>query len=236
MADKSIFQQFIIQAKNGSEIARENIISYYKPYIINTVGHLSKRYITWSDEEASIGLIAFNRAIDSYDDQGGRSFLNYAYLLIKRDLIDYYRREKPRQHISMNYSTEKNDITNNQMEVKNSFESFHQTQETQDLVEEILELDRNLNLFGISFEELEYYSPKHKDTRKTLFLMANRFIESQEFIETLLTKKRLPLKSFAKKTGYRIKTIERHRKYLITLIIVKLNPKWIHLSQYIKDS
>lgn len=234
MLDNNALEQSFSEARQGNEIAREKLLCHYKPYIINTVGHLNKRFVTWSDEEASIGLLAFNRAIDIYDAKGGRSFLNYAYLLIKRDLIDYYRREKRQQHLSLNYSSE-DDAVDSHLENDQAVDSYYQTKQSNDLVEEILELDRALNAFNISFEELEQFSPKHEDTRKYLFEAATKFVEDSDFIQAFLKKKRLPITSFAKKTGYRPKTIERHRKYLVTLILLKLHPQWVHLSQFVRD-
>jgi RNA polymerase sigma factor len=90
---------YISLAANGDDLARERLIRHYQPYIINTIGQLCRRYITWSHEEASIGLLAFNRAIDKYDIEARKTFLNYAYLLIKRDLIDYFRRENKVMHV-----------------------------------------------------------------------------------------------------------------------------------------
>lgn len=231
--DQSDIDQFVIEAKQGNELSRERLILKYKPYIINTVGHICKRYISWSDDESSIGLIAFNRAIDTYDSEGGRSFLNYVFLLIKRNLIDYYRQDKQIKQLSLDYSAE-DDETINLLEVDQAVESYHQSIRTSDLVEEILELDQALAAYQISFEELEHYSPQHRDTRQSLIEMAAAFVKDQECVQSLIKKKNFPMTLFVEKTVYKQKTMERHRKYLITLILLKLNPQWIHLSQFIK--
>ncbi|KUO58992.1 MAG: hypothetical protein APF84_05925 [Gracilibacter sp. BRH_c7a] len=223
------------EANNGNELARERIILHYKPFILNTAGHISKRYLTWSDEESSIALIAFNRAIDTYDPQGGRTFLNYVYLLINRDLIDYSRREKRNYHLSLDPDLDQEDHTLHTYEVVQSVDSYQRTIETMELVEEILELDQTLNQFNISFEELEYYSPQHRDTRSLLFTMAERFVEDEECVKIFLDKKRLPVSLFTSKTGYHTKTIDRHRKYLITLILLRLNPQWVQLAEFIQE-
>lgn len=227
---------FLIEANSGNELAREKLILHYKPYIINIVGHLSKKYVTWSEEESSIGLIAFNRAIDTFDSQGGRTFINYVYLLIQRDLIDFFRKEKRNQHLSLEHPLdEKEDFILKHHEVDKSFDLYNRNIQSTELVEEILELDQTLNQFGISFEELEHYSPQHSDTRQLLLTMAKKFVEDKECVTTLKNKKRLPILLFTGKTGYKIKTIERHRKYLITLILLKLNPQWVQLSEFIQE-
>ncbi|RSK54158.1 sigma-70 family RNA polymerase sigma factor [Bacillus canaveralius] len=213
----------ISAAVNGNEIDRETIIRHYRPYIINMAGHITGRYINWSEEEASVSLLAFNRAIDTYNSQRGRSFLNYAYLLIKRDLIDFFRKEQKADRLNQDEECEE----------KQSLKSYQQTLQEKELIEEILEFKKSLNEFDILFEELEHYAPKHKDSRDKMILMAHQFVGFPELVEDFLKKKRLPATLFSKKTGYSIKTVERHRKYLITLIILRLHPEWRQLTQYI---
>lgn len=236
MVGKVGSENILREAKNGSELARERLILHYKPFVLNTVSHLCKRYMTWSDEESSIGLIAFNRAIDSFQPQGGRTFLNYVYLLIKRDLIDYFRREKHSQHLSLDHGLDEDNITLNHHETHKSIESYQINTQSSELVEEILELDKNLSQYNVLFEELEQYSPRHRDTRNQLLTMAAKFADDEECVDLFISKKRLPASLFARKTGCSLKTIERHRKYLITLILVKLNPQWVQLSGFIQGT
>ncbi|WP_216830962.1 RNA polymerase sigma-I factor [Alkalihalobacterium elongatum] len=234
--ESSKLKNFLAQANTGNDIAREQLIRHYKPYILNVTGHVCKRFITWSDEESSIALIAFNRAIDTFSEEGGRTFQNYVYLLIKRDLIDYFRKEQKEAHLSLTLSDSEHDIPELNFENDQAIEKYEEMVQTHDLVDEILELDQKLREYKISFEELEQYSPKHEDTRLSLFEMAATFTSDDEFVESLIRKKQLPIGPFAKKTGYKRKTIERHRKYVITLILIKLNPQWLHLTEYIKGT
>ena len=227
-------ENYIPSVAQGDEIARERLILHYQPYILNVVGHLCRKFINWSDEEASIGLIAFNRAIDTYNPESKKTFLNYAYLLIKRDLIDYFKREKKELHMHLELNANE-ESHYNFYEIQNSVDSYYQIVEKYELHEEILELSKALNLFQIPFEELEQFSPKHHDTREKLFEMANSFILYPDLVEIFLKKKKLPASAFAKKSGYHLKTIEKHRKYLITLIIVRLHPDWRHLFDYIQS-
>ena len=227
--------KYIPSAANGDEIIREKVIRHYQPYILNVAGHICRKYITWSDEEASISLIAFNRAIDTYNPETGKTFLNYVYLLIKNDLIDFFRREKKELHIQIETYSGDDESLYNLYEIQNSVDSYYQTVQENELVEEILELSEALSQFEVAFEELEQFSPKHRDTRDKLFEIANSFIQDSDLIDTFIMKKRLPASAFAKKSGYHLKTIEKHRKYLITLIIVKLHPEWRQLSEYIQS-
>lgn len=225
-------QRATIAAQQGSDLERERLLRHYKPYVINAVGHISKKYVSWSDEEASIGLLALNKAIDTYKYEKGRTFLNYVYLLIKRDLIDFFRKEQRNQLLSLDIEDDVNPHSN--YEVIKSMEEYQKKEQSNNLVEEILELNEALSNYQISFEELEKYSPKHKDTRETLTKLADTFCEDEEFVYIFKKKKKLPVTLFSKRTGYKIKTIERYRKYIVTLILLKLHPKWTHLHQYIQ--
>jgi RNA polymerase sigma factor len=136
----------------------------------------------------------------------------------------------------MEMSTEDDESSFNLYEIQNSMDSYHQTVQENELVEEILELSEVLSEFNVAFEELEHFSPKHRDTKEKLLEIADHFLQYSDLIEEFLKKKRLPVSAFLKKTGYHLKTIERHRKYLVTLIIVKLHPEWRRLSEYIQVS
>jgi RNA polymerase sigma factor len=227
-------EQVIREIQNGDEINRRYLIQQYKPYIVNLVGHICKRYMTWSDEESSIGLIAFNRAIDTFEASKGRTFLNYAYLLINRDLINLFHHNKKNTHsLSLNYALGEEESAATAFEVEKAMQFYQEKVESNSLVDEILELDQLLHDFGVGFEELEDVSPKHRDTRQSLNEMSYRFIQDRELVEELTRKKRFPSAAFTKKMGYHLKTIERYRKYIITVIIILLHPEWTHLSSFV---
>jgi RNA polymerase sigma factor len=232
--EKSKLKEVLFEVRKGNEIERERLIRHYKPYIINAVGHLCKRYITWSSDESSIGLIAFNRALETFECKKGRTFLNYVYLLIQRDLIDYFRKENREHHLSIHFIPDHEENQYNNIETEASVELYQQLTDSSDLTEEILELDEMLCKFNISFEKLEKHCPKHQDTRMMLLEMASEFIKCRELVDELLERNLFPMSAFTKKTGYRPKTIERHRKYLITLIMIKLHPEWVHLSTFVQ--
>ncbi|GAE94577.1 RNA polymerase heat shock sigma factor SigI [Gracilibacillus boraciitolerans JCM 21714] len=219
----------INQIQNGNEVLREQLIHYYQPYILSVVGKVSKKYITWNDDEASIGLIAFNRAIDTYNPEKGRAFLNYVYLIIQRELIDFFRKENYYQNVNQK-NVELLTINVN----KASVEHFMEEQRFSTIAEEIIDLNEQLSRFYIRFEELESYSPKQKRTRKKVLEIAENFIQNETHVVLLFRRKQFPIKDFVALTNYRVKTIEKYRKYIIAIIIILLHPEWKYLQSYIK--
>jgi RNA polymerase sigma factor len=229
---RSELEHLIAQAQQDDQLGRERLIRHHKSYISNVVSQICKRYITWSDEESSIGLLAFNTAIDTFDPQAGRSFLNYVYLLIQRDLIDYFRKENRKSRVSLNFTASQEQTAASEMEISQSLQEYRTSSEKEDLIHEILELDAQLQAFNIKFEDLEDCSPKHRDTREDINKMALSFLEIKPLVDDFIIKKKFSVSAFVQHTGYRLKTIERHRKYLITLILIQLHPEWVHLSSY----
>lgn len=58
--------------------------------------------IAYSDE-FSIGLQAFNEALDAYQSDKGASFLYFAKMVINRRVIDYIRKKKFNQEYPFTY-------------------------------------------------------------------------------------------------------------------------------------
>ena len=86
---------------NDMEINR--LVEEYKPFIASCVEKTTGRYMHYGeDDELSIGLMAFVEAVKSFDSTRG-SFLSLAQNIIKRRLIDYYRKEnKHNKVVSIN--------------------------------------------------------------------------------------------------------------------------------------
>ena len=73
-----------------TEEGRSAFITQNEKFIIGCASKFTRRFITKSDDEWSIALIAFSNAMDSYDAEKG-NFQSYARLLIERRLTDYIR-------------------------------------------------------------------------------------------------------------------------------------------------
>lgn len=73
---------------------RDEFITKNKGFIYNVASSVCGKKLDWhNDDELSIAMIAFNKAIDTYTKEKG-NFYNYARVLIKNALIDYFRKNK----------------------------------------------------------------------------------------------------------------------------------------------
>lgn len=213
-----------LQAGNGD---KEAFILAYRPFIRSTISSIRHRYITEQDDEYSIGLVAFNEALQQYSYIKGSSFLSFAKLLMKRDIIDYLRKETRRTFVPFDEVGEAVDSQQSQLE-------YLQEMDNQNRREEIFHLRDLLKEFKISLSELVKESPKHQDTRSAMIAVAKQVVKEEELLEELFQKKKLPLKKLEPKVSMSRKTLERHRKYIIVMCLIFSN-EYTYIKGYIEE-
>ncbi|WP_246056050.1 RNA polymerase sigma-I factor [Alteribacter natronophilus] len=226
----------VLEVQKGNTVLENELIEQYIPFIRKTTAKVCKRYInTNEDDEYSIALIAFNEAIHQYSPDKGSSFLSFASLVIRRRVIDFIRQEQRRKiPLSIDYSEEDNENMENVAEVHASFREFHQKLEQEYRREEILHLKEVLKGFKITLADVAAQCPKHQDARENMVGIARVVTERPELRQTLMSKKRLPIKDLTRHITMSRKTIERNRKYIIAVSIV-LMEDYRYLKDYLKE-
>jgi len=222
-------------ARQGDKQAREDLIRQYTPLVLRVGSQVSGRYLTVGrDEEVSVGLIALNEAIDRYDPARGASFIPFAELVIKRRLVDYYRRQKGQSEIPLSELETEDDEGNplDTIQHRQAIELHSRQLESDDRKAEIVRYSKRLAEFGIRFSELVEVSPKHEDARIRALEAARIVAEQPLLAQHMLTKRELPLKQLEDRVGVSRKTLERQRKFIIAVALIMLED-FYHLRQYI---
>ncbi len=81
-----------IQKARENEADMNLLIEKNKKFIITSAWKTVNHYVTESDDEWSVALIAFHEAVLSYEEEKG-NFHSFAALVIRRRLLDYLRTE-----------------------------------------------------------------------------------------------------------------------------------------------
>lgn len=205
--------------KNGDIVLKEKFINDYKPYILKTLSCLLDKYIDENNEEYSVGLLAFNEAIDFYDLNKNSNFFKYADMVIKHRIIDYIRINK--KHVK--------DIPFSYFEGDERFEErylisdYLSQYEKVEIEEEIFIFEQQLKRFGITLEELVECSPRHKDSRSLCMQIAKILAGSEMLVSKMLKKKMLPLSDLMKHVNVHKRTVERNRKYIIAVTLILIS-------------
>lgn len=206
-------------------------VEEYKPFISACVQKSTGKYVRFGeDDELSIGLIAFVEAIKSYDNLKG-NFLSFAQNIIKRRLIDYYRKEKKHNNvISLNSSYEEDGETEKDLSIDVSLDIYSKERLEENRKLELEELKIELQKWDITFLELVEASPKHDKTRKMCKDIIKFLITHPDMAATIMKKKYLPIAEIEKYLKIPRKKIERARKYIIAVLLINTGD-----YEYIKE-
>ena len=224
--------ELVQKAQDGDNSAREVLLQRSTKFILKVASQSCRRYLDWAnDDELSISMMAFNEAIDSYDQSKASSFFSYARMVIQRRLIDYFRKENKHFTIAPLDDDAADSIS---IEDKFSFNEFIKELETWERKKEIEIWSEKLREFEISFELLTKKSPSHKSTRDELLKVAQFLVEKEPLFSHLIEKKRLPQKELAQETGCSLKLLERGRIFIIAMVMVLSHPELVYLRSYLK--
>lgn len=237
MSDENKIVQRVYDAKNDIQAA-DSLITDYLPFIKAQVSGVMKRSVDVTQEdELSIGMIAFHEAINGYSKTRG-NFLSYASLLIRNRIIDYWRKNKRHNQV-ISLDTPINDDEQSAMDRMASSDVTHEeTMVIREATkEEIIELSEQMVSFGVTLADVSDNSPKQERTLKSCQSVVAYVKDDELLMENFLRTKRLPLAELAKETKVARKTIERHRKYIIALLLIYSNGYEIirgHLAEVMK--
>ncbi len=228
-AENSLEKRLQKIKEEASSIERNQLIQDYIPFIIKTVANQLNRYIeTENSDEFSIGLIAFNEAIDKYDFAKG-SFLSFAELVIKNRVKDLYRKKQREQReISL------------ESFLDNSLDSFLEpyneiNEDSIFLREEIKRYEDELQKFSITFEDLVEETPKHSDTRQNAVELSERISEDRIIVKEIYAKKRLPVSKIVLKFRTTVKIVKRSRKFIISMVVI-FTGSFNQIKSWVKNS
>jgi len=215
----------IMLIQNGDETLRNKIIRIYQPFIKKVISKVCNRFIDHSMDEFSIGLFAFNEAINQYKKGQGSKFLTFADMVIRRRMIDFIRKEaRQGKDMYLDQIDTEDEVQHGEsyLEQKVALEHFEEKQQIEERLEQIEAYKVLLRQYGISFKSLSKHRPKHIDARENAKVIAKILVSNDRLSQYLQTKKQLPIKELLQLVSCSRKTIERNRKYIIALSLIYL--------------
>ena len=190
---------------------RNDFILQYKPFIVNSVSKRTGMYVRSEDsDEFSVGLEAFNEAIDKYQQEKG-SFIAFAGLVIRSRVTDYLRKETKYHGVVE---------SNEEIVLKAN------VRVDEDLVAEVMSFKNALLDFGITMEVLVNEAPKHRKTKREVIALGKNISENEELLNKLYKTKKLPMVAVMQAYETTKKRLKTYRNYIICVVIIfkeKLN-------------
>ena len=224
----------VYQAKTDSQAA-DALIASYMPFIKSETAKFLKRPPAPSDDELSIAMFAFYEAIRSYAKSRG-AFLSYAALQIRSRLIDNYRREaRNKGQISLDSSDEEqNDLLET---IPDNHDDYAENEMREATRQEIEELSAQMTAFGVSMNDVADNAPRQSRTVESCRRAIAFARSNPEILEEFLRTKRVPIARLAEGAAVERKSLERHRRYLVAVLLICTNGYEIlrgHIMQVLK--
>ena len=220
-------EERVARARDGDSKAREELLRDYTPFILKTASRAVKRYlVVGKDEEVSVSLQAFDEAISAYKSPRP-GFLAFAATVIKRRLVDYYRREKRRDEVPFSALADEDGSADWPVTLDSArgagTEDWNLVLDRRDDIEEWKE---SLGEFSLTLKEVAKAAPKHEDARKRAIRTAALLVKDAELTRRFLQDKRLPVEELVRRLPDEVasrKTLERQRAYItaVALILVR---------------
>ena len=200
----------------------DELIRSYIPFIRSEAAKCISRVCTEQDDEYSIAMIAFHEAILGYEQERG-AFLGYASMLIKSRIIDYQRREARHQGQVSIYAESGEDDRTILDEMADGRDRYEEAVNLEATKQEIAELSAVMGRFGVSFSDVADHSPRQERTLEACTRAVRWAAGDELLLEELLRTGKLPMARLVQGSGAERKTLERHRKYILAMLLIQTN-------------
>ncbi len=212
----------VFAARENAQAA-DDLIRDYTPFIRSEATKSMTRLCTEQDDEYSIAMMAFYEAVMGYE-RGRGAFLNYASLLIRSRLIDYSRKEQRHKgHISLYEENGSEDDRVLLDTIADSRDYFEEAAHREATRQEIEELTAVMAAFGVTFADVADNCPRQDRTLQACAKAIHYASENLHLLEEMLKNKKLPLSQLVHGSGAERKTLERHRKYIVAMLLILTN-------------
>ena len=210
-----------------SKHQRNEIIAEYINFILSCASKTLKRHVTIDDDIFSVAMIAFDEAMINFNIDKG-NFLSFASWVIKNRIIDYERKEQKHRKSLPFSSLTIDDGDGDEF----TFDTEDRKHSLTDTAMELRFLVHELKKYSITPEDIIKCSPKFATTKEECAKVIDYIMDKEDMILSIKQKKVLPVKKIITELNVGEKLLERHRKYIITAIII-LSGEYEHISNFL---
>ncbi|ABR46330.1 RNA polymerase, sigma 28 subunit, FliA/WhiG family [Alkaliphilus metalliredigens QYMF] len=228
---RKTIEERIRDIQEGNEEEKNSIIQEHIPFIKKILSQQLGRYIEIeNDDMFSIGLMAFNEAIDKYETSRGK-FLSFAAIVIKNRSIDQLRKQSRTSNEVIVSQMIGDDGEASSTDHMASVESFENRVEAK--VDMGIFIKRMAE-FQVTLDDLINEAPRHMDTRLNAIKIGRYVHENHQLKEKLLRRKKLPTSELMKELMVSKKVVQGSRKFIIAVILI-LDSNLDTMKEYISQ-
>lgn len=194
------------------------LVSDYLPFIKAEIAKVSAEGLEY-DDKLSLGMLVFMNCVRQYQQNRG-GFISYASTCIRNRLLDETRKLQSKHQHTIYFRNDLDTDTNAQLDNTLALAQYSQKLEQQSLQEEIAMLSDTLSQHNLSFTDLAHISPKQKRSRRLCTQLAQAVCDNALWYQGFCQTAQLPQKLLSEQFNISPKTIEKHRRYIVALILI----------------
>lgn len=211
----------VYAAKEDSEVA-DRLIRQYLPFIKGETAKVMGRVPReGQDDELSIAMFAFYEAALAYERERG-AFLPLAATAIRNRIIDFYRKENRHTGV-VSLDGQENGEDDSTLLDQLGHDQIGEHEKRSAAKEEILEFVGVLADYGLSMSDVADNSPRQERTLAACHRALAYAKTHPQLLDALTSTGKLPLKQLAEGSGVERKTLERHRTYMVAILLAYTN-------------
>lgn len=201
---------------DGGEL--DQLVSDYLPFIKKEVCRFGGTVLEY-DDKLGLGMLVFVNCVKQYDEQRG-AFLSYTSVCIRNRLTDEARKMGKQAGNTIAFAANEDNEGAATIEERASLQAYSRQREQHGLQEEIAQLTGQLARHGLSLGELTRICPKQTRSRALCAALARQVLQDEGMLAVFHGRGVLPQKELAKHAGVSEKTIEKHRRYIVALLVI----------------
>lgn len=215
-----------VRAAKGDARAADGLVRDYLPFIKAEAARFAGRPVREGDDELGIAMFAFHEAVLAYDEARG-AFLPLAAMSVRNRLIDYRRRE--RRHAEVSSLDEPGrgeggeDARPLVERIASERDEISEREARRASRAEIAEFAAQLERLGVSLSDVAENSPRQQRTLEACRSALTYARGRQDLLDRVARTGKLPIAELARGAGVERKTLERHRRYLVALLVAYTN-------------
>ena len=213
----------VYAAKTDPEAA-DALIGQYMGFIRSeTVKFVHAAPEDGHEDELSIAMLAFYEAVLGYEKSRG-AFLPFAARAIRNRLIDHYRTEKRHGNVISLHAPagdeEDRTLMDTLPDARDEIGDYEARSASQ---LEIREFAETLSRVGLTFSDVADNCPRQERTLAACRRVLDFARSRPDLLDRVGDTGKLPMAELAAGSGVEKKTLERHRKYLVAILLAFTN-------------
>jgi RNA polymerase sigma factor len=214
--------------------AMNDLIADYRNFILASASRVCRRPIDPdNDDEFSTAMLAFYEAIRLYEPSRG-AFLAFARSVIRTRLIDGFRKTGRRPpEVPIDDEGDDEEEYRADPTIHAAVDAFQREVQVRERRDEIARFTVELSAWDLTLRDLADASPKAAKTRVACGALVRELLDDDALRDQFLRTRQLPLAALCQRSGVPRKIAERHRRYIVSVILV-LGGDYPYMAEHLR--